>query len=145
MNTVILLAKSRLTHTAFETNIEGVSVAFRSSLERLIASDKGIALIQQPGSLHASGEVYLYNGGLVSVTSQGELRKESDLLLPRRDEELLRQYHRDGWVTYFIRVPAIGNGSVRLEMNAQFVPILAQIRTGSKKPASVQQKQKHVS
>jgi len=131
-----------------------------------------LALIVQPGSLHASGEIYHYSDGLLRalhvcregwvpggnptlLTSKevdGEWLfvyyhnddHELDIILPRRELDELHRLASPLVELYLIRVPAIGLGSVSVVLTEDMVPLLVPTRKPLERARGLT-KQKHVS
>jgi hypothetical protein len=72
----------------------------------------GVALVISPGSLHAHGEMYPFGNTV------------GDLILPRSIQDELAGLASQGWFPYFVRVPAIGLGSVHVVIRENLTPSL---------------------
>lgn len=77
------------------------------------AGARGVAYVITPGSLHASGELY-----------DAETLAKSDLIMPRAVSDELQRVKALGLYAYLVRVPAIGLGSITLEIGEDYTPTL---------------------
>lgn len=80
---------------------------------RHLDGKKGVAALINPGTLHKGGEVYDYN----------ELVK-TDIVLPRWIQDEMHQLQAEGYYVYFVRTPALGQGSSRLSLDDKLIPML---------------------
>lgn len=137
----------------------------------MLPADEGrrLALLIQPGSLHASGEIYqFFNGNLFDISwdlshevdagtvapdmdiaklvyeKLGREADLSDILLPRYLQDELHRLARANTLVYLIRTPGIGLGSTEVEMTLDQVPILVPPHIALERQRG-QQEQKHVS